>query len=436
MKQKRYDVIGIGIGPFNLGLAALLDPVDEIDALFFDKDPYFEWHPGMLIQGTDLQVPFIADLVTFADPTSPYTFLNYAHTHNRLYSFFFFNRFDIPRQEYNEYAKWVSKQLTSCQFGKRVVDVKDHQGDDAYYEVSVMNVKTEEMATFYAKHLVLGTGSVPLVPEKLEEALNEDLLHTSSYLNRKEDVKRGNVITVVGSGQSAAEVFHDLLKEQDRCGYQLNWLTRSPHFQQLEESKIAQEVFSPDYVNYFHSLSFDERMNTLESLRPLRNGVEKATLQQIYDLLYHRSVTTTDLSVTIQASTEVKSVQSVKDGTYSVSCYQHQTDQTFEMETNKLILATGYKPYVPKWLDNMRDEIVWEDEKRFKVTRDYRIAFKKERNNHLFTLTNLEHSHGAGATNLGLSVQRNQHIINKITGKGVYPIPQNTTFQQFTPNTK
>lgn len=31
------DVIGIGIGPFNLGLAALSEEVDEIDALFLKE---------------------------------------------------------------------------------------------------------------------------------------------------------------------------------------------------------------------------------------------------------------------------------------------------------------------------------------------------------------------------------------------------------------
>nr|WP_249292322.1 SidA/IucD/PvdA family monooxygenase [Metabacillus flavus] len=30
----------------------------------------------MLIEGTDLQVPFLAVLVTFWNPMSPYTFLN------------------------------------------------------------------------------------------------------------------------------------------------------------------------------------------------------------------------------------------------------------------------------------------------------------------------------------------------------------------------
>ncbi|MCA3749493.1 MAG: SidA/IucD/PvdA family monooxygenase, partial [Rubrobacter sp.] len=66
-----WDLLGIGIGPFNLSLAALLEPVEEVEALFVEKKPRFEWHPGLLMEGTTLQVPFLADLVTMADPTSP-----------------------------------------------------------------------------------------------------------------------------------------------------------------------------------------------------------------------------------------------------------------------------------------------------------------------------------------------------------------------------
>jgi lysine N6-hydroxylase len=124
--KKIYDLIGVGIGPFNLGMAALLDNKEEIEGIFFEESSSFNWHPGMLIEGADLQVPFLADLVTFADPTSKYSFINYLHKHNRLYTFYFFNRFDIPRREYNDYAQWVAGQLDNCRFNKRVVDVTDH----------------------------------------------------------------------------------------------------------------------------------------------------------------------------------------------------------------------------------------------------------------------------------------------------------------------
>ena len=77
MSTPVHDLIGVGIGPFNLGLAALSAPVPELDGLFLDEHEEFSWHPGMLIEGTTLQVPFLADLVTMADPTSPYSYLAY-----------------------------------------------------------------------------------------------------------------------------------------------------------------------------------------------------------------------------------------------------------------------------------------------------------------------------------------------------------------------
>lgn len=107
--------------------------------------------------------------------------------------------------------------------------------------------------------------------------------------------------------------------------------------------------------------------------------------------------------------------------------------EKFIHQTEKVVLATGYKPALPNWLSQFADEIIWEDNKRFKVTENYQIDFKKKKTNHIYTLTNIEHSHGASATNLGLSVLRNQKIINSIAGKEIYPEPTKTVFQQFSP---
>ncbi|MDN6747673.1 MAG: lysine N(6)-hydroxylase/L-ornithine N(5)-oxygenase family protein, partial [Brevibacterium sp.] len=32
-----HDLVGIGIGPFGLGLAALSDPLPDVDAVFLDQ---------------------------------------------------------------------------------------------------------------------------------------------------------------------------------------------------------------------------------------------------------------------------------------------------------------------------------------------------------------------------------------------------------------
>ncbi len=427
------DVIGIGLGPYNLGLAALLDNVPELEAAFFDESPEFAWHPGMLIEEMDLQVPFLADLVTFADPTNRFSYLNFLHERNRLYQFYFFKKFEVPRNEYNDYLRWAIQKLDNLHFQSRVVDILDHQEAEVpYYELIVEDIGNGTHTSHHARHVVMGTGSKPSVPKPLEGMPAGDIVHTSRYLAEKDNLLGAECITVVGSGQSAAEVFLDLLKEQDRIGCHLALFTRSPGLFQLEQAKLGQEFFSPDYVDYFHALDFEERAETLGMLDKLRKGIDPDTLAEIYNTLYQKSHGGREIPVTIQPLTEIKDITKNHDG-YQLTCHQWQQDKTFSFNTDKVVLATGYKPAIPDWFhDRLADKIEWEDDKRFKVTRDYRLAFKRNRPNQFFTLTNLEHSHGAGATNLGLSVQRNVHIINRIAGRQVYSNQRDTIFQQFT----
>ncbi|WP_270182749.1 lysine N(6)-hydroxylase/L-ornithine N(5)-oxygenase family protein [Alkalihalobacillus sp. CinArs1] len=423
-----YDLVGIGIGPFNLGMAALAEDLD-IEAIYFDQKEEFNWHPGMLIEGADLQVPFLADLVTIANPKSPYTFINYLHENDRLYQFYFFNKLDIPRKEYNAYTRWVASKLSNCQFGKKVIDVTYHK-EERYYEVIIEDIKRSETHKVKAKHVVLGTGSLPNVPEGFDKYPIEDVLHSNHYLYHEKQLKQSDSVTVIGSGQSAAELFYDLLNDQRHYKYKLNWFTRSAGFFQLESAKLGQEVFSPDYISYFHRLSYEEREEALSTLGPLRKGIDPETLKAIYDLLYHRSAEGNYPEATIQPMTEVNGVEKV-DGVYRLACRQWQEDHSFTVDSEKVLLATGYKPHFPEWFTRMHDEIEWEDEKRYKVTLNQQLVFKDGRENHFFTLTNLEHSHGAGATNLALSVERNKRILNTVAGEEIFPIKTNTVFQQF-----
>lgn len=426
-----YDVIGIGIGPYNLGLAALLRNAPELNAAFFDQNEKFDWHPGMLIEEMDLQVPFLADLTTFADPTSSFSYLNYLHEQNRLLQFYFLKRFEVPRNEYNDYLQWAVSKLDNLHFGFRVIDVMEEEGDNPHYRVITENLTTGKKEVRLAKHVVMGTGTEPLIPYEMSGFKDEDVLHTSRYLYEKQKLVKAASITVVGSGQSAAEVFLDLLKEQKTAGFQLNWITRSNGIFQLEKAKLGQEFFSPDYIDYFHQLSFEQRIGALDTLDSLRNGVDPETLKEIYNLLYHMTVGSHRVPVTIQPLTEVTDITGEEDG-YLINCHQWQAGEACSLKTEKVILATGYKPNIPDWFhERFSHKVKWEDEKRFAVTRDYQLVFHEPRCHHFFTLTNLEHSHGTGATNLGLAVHRNIKIINLLAGRTVYEDKRHSIFQQF-----
>ncbi|MEY6569852.1 SidA/IucD/PvdA family monooxygenase, partial [Streptomyces sp. PGLac3x] len=76
------------------------------------------------IDGATLQVPFLADLVTLADPASPWSFLSYLRHRRRLFPFYFAERFHIHRAEYDAYCRWVAENLPGLHFGHQVDAVR------------------------------------------------------------------------------------------------------------------------------------------------------------------------------------------------------------------------------------------------------------------------------------------------------------------------
>jgi len=64
------DLAGVGVGPFNLSIAALADG-QPIDARFLEAEDVFRWHPGMMLPDARLQMSPLKDLVTPVEPTNP-----------------------------------------------------------------------------------------------------------------------------------------------------------------------------------------------------------------------------------------------------------------------------------------------------------------------------------------------------------------------------
>ena len=58
-----HDFAAIGVGPFNLGLAALSEPVDGLDGVFLERRESFDWHPGMMLERWLLGQSILTDLI-------------------------------------------------------------------------------------------------------------------------------------------------------------------------------------------------------------------------------------------------------------------------------------------------------------------------------------------------------------------------------------
>jgi lysine N6-hydroxylase len=430
MSEHIYDAIGIGIGPFNLGFAALTDGLSEMDVLLFDRKEAFDWHPGMLIDGTTLQVPFFADLVSMVDVKSEYSFLNYLQVHNRMYHFYFLEKFHIPRKEYNHYCQWVCDQLNSCRFGYEVIEVSLDQivEGELVYHVHVQNVRTLEVETFLAKHLVMGIGSVPSVPEQFQSSLGEKVFHSSEFRDKKKMAVQGKSIVVIGSGQSSAEIFLDLAKEQDQHDYRLSWYTRSNGFFPMEYSKLGLEHFSPDYTTFFYKLSQKKKDLLLRNQDLLYKGISAETISEIYDVLYEQSIGNQEPALHLQAMSEIISLE---QGTFF--CHgigKHTiTDDRFEFESDTIILGTGYSQTIPRFLP--ADLLLKDQEGRLEITEDYRLKTTNSNSYPIFIQNGELHTHGVGAPDLGLGAHRNAVIINQIANREVYPVQSNHVFQSF-----
>ena len=165
-----HDLLGVGIGPFNLGLACLAEPLG-LDAVFLDSRDAFAWHHGLMFDDATIQVPFLADLVTLADPTSSYSFLAYLKQIGRLYPFYIRENFQPLRAEYDAYCRWAAERVRGLRWGREVVDVRredqerEGPGDDDEAPVYRVTALTREgTETYRARHLVLGIGTTPWSP--------------------------------------------------------------------------------------------------------------------------------------------------------------------------------------------------------------------------------------------------------------------------------
>ncbi|MGP4038748.1 lysine N(6)-hydroxylase/L-ornithine N(5)-oxygenase family protein [Gracilibacillus sp. D59] len=425
--EQILDVIGIGIGPFNLGLAALLEKT-ECSSLFFDKKTKFEWHPGMLLEGTTLQVPFMADAVTMVDPTSHFSFLNYLHEQKRLYQFYFFEKFHIPRNEYNHYCQWVEEQLSQLQFGSEVENIE--LTEEGYYRLTVYSTSKKERETYVTKNVVMGIGTRPYIPEQFQMADRNRIFHSADYMKKRDKVLHANSVTVIGSGQSAAEIFYDLLNRQPEHTYQLSWYTRSKGFYPMEYSKLGLEHFSPDYTKYFYQLSQEKKSGVLANQALLYKGISFSTIADIYDLLYERSVGNKKTNIHLQALTELVSVEE-RNRHLQLSLYQHEQEVSKQVNSDVVILATGYHPYIPDFLKGIEHLLAWDENGQLQITEDYKVKTKDEGDYHLFVQNGELHTHGVGAPDLGLGAFRSATIINQIAGKQIYQTYKQNVFQQF-----
>jgi len=435
MNVSYFDLMGIGIGPFNLGLAALLSRHPEVSSTFLDRKTEFCWHEGLLLPGTTLQVPFFADLVTMADPTHPFSYLNYLHQHDRLYQFYYYDNFLVPRREYDHYCRWVAQQLPSCRFGEDVVDVRYEPDTEQFFVES----KSSHGGTswFRSRDMAIGIGTAPWLPQWAQSCNHPLVRHSADFLKIQAALLQCQRVTVVGSGQSAAEcvlaLFSSLTAEQVDAGASIQWITRSAGFHPMEYSKLGQECFTPDYMKYFHKIPREKRREIVANQGLLYKGISFTTIGKIFDFLYERSIGGCNPGLTLHSNCEVEAVDILDaTGSLRLTCMHKQLEKRCVLDTDAIVAATGYAHCWPTWFNKLKGAVLATDAHNDCIIQEDFTAVRCDGGRGRVFVQNAEiFQHGVGSPDLGLGAMRNSVILNQLLDEPQYRVPERSAFQNY-----
>ncbi|MGH3449302.1 MAG: lysine N(6)-hydroxylase/L-ornithine N(5)-oxygenase family protein, partial [Haloechinothrix sp.] len=285
-----------------------------------------------------------------------------------------------------------------------------------------------------ARNIVLGVGTEPAIPAALTDLPAEHILHTGDYLHRQSDIAGAANVTVIGSGQSGAEVALDLLQRNLAGGPAVSWLTRTETFAPLDYTKLVLEMTTPAYVRYFHGLSETTRDELVMRQWRHYKAVSAETLDQIHDVLYRRELAQGLAPVELRCAVAIDAA-AVDDeaGQVVLTCDHRDTGRQFEHRTDLVIAATGYRQRRPAFLEPLEPLLCRDRQGRYRVRLDHSIELDPRVAGQIFVANADLHSHGAAAPDLGIGAYRNATILNAITGREVYRLPKNTAFSSFAP---
>lgn len=435
MKKQAIDILGIGIGPFNLGLAALANRHPSINSQFLEFRDEFQWHKGLLLEGTRLQVPFFADLVTMADPTHPLSYINYLHKNDRLYQFYYYEHFLIPRLEYNHYCRWAVQHLTNCQFGEKVYNIEYQKNIDKFIVFSETGDRKKQK--YIAQNLAIGIGTKPYLPKWQKNIRHPLVKHASEFASFKEQLEKCQQVTVVGSGQSAAEcvlsLYATLTPERVANGASIRWITRSPGFHPMEFSKLGQECFTPSYMKYFQNLGKEKRQDVAKNQGNLYRGISFSTIADIYDLIYERTIGGQDSGLHLFSNCDIQKIEVDENSQKLKVAFTHTTmEQTHQFITDAIVFATGYIHQWPQWFEQLKNTVLTTDEDNDYIIQEDFTALRCDSGIGKIFIQNTEiFQQGVGSPDLGIGGYRNAIIMNQLLEYEAYHIPKNTSLQHY-----
>ncbi|MEU4261821.1 lysine N(6)-hydroxylase/L-ornithine N(5)-oxygenase family protein [Streptomyces argenteolus] len=419
-----HDLIGIGFGPSNVAMAIAISEHnaragtrEAVTARFFEQQPRFGWHRGMLIDDATMQVSFLKDLVTLRNPASEFSFLCYLKSQGRLVDFINHKNLFPLRVEFHDYFEWAAAQVDGmASYGHEVVGVTPVVRDGAVEYMDVTVRSGEGLVVHRARNLVIGTGLRPLMPEGVERG--DRVWHNSELLSRVAGLADGSPsrFVVVGAGQSAAEnvaYLHRRFPEAEVCAVFSRY-----GYSPADDSGFANRIFDPDAV--------DEYFTAPDEIKRKLMGYHGNTNYAVVDIdliddLYRQAYQEKVLGTERLRFLNVSRLAGVKETAEKVRATVKSlvTGEETDLDADVVVFATGYSPVDPLGLlGEVADRCLRDDVGRVRVERDYRIATDPGLHCGIYLQGGTEHTHGITSSLLSNTAIRVGEILDSLLERG------------------
>lgn len=402
-----YDVIGIGYGPSNLALAVAIEEHNQknnnkIKSLFLEKKEKFDWHPGMLLPDSYMQISFPKDLVTYRNPRSKYTFLNYLFEKNRLVDFVNLNTFYPSRQEFRDYLSWVALNVNAKVNYSCNIDIINENNN--LFEIKVKN------NIFKSKNIAFGLGLTPKFPKSIKPSIR--IFHNHNILN---DIKKinnfaQNKIAILGAGQSAAEVINYLYSQFPKI--EVHAIFSNFGLTPSDSSPYNNKIFNPETVDQWYNSKNSIKNKLFNQLKTTNYScVNEDLINKIYYYEYHDSINN-NKRIFLHNTSKIVECKEFKDFVkIKIKNSFNKTSKIIKVDA--LICATGFKPSNFKKL--LANENNYEFKNELPITnRYYKLKNKNSSTNGIYLNGGTEHSHGLSSSLLSVTSLRVQEILNSI----------------------
>jgi L-ornithine N5-oxygenase len=417
--ERIRQLVGVGFGPANLALAIAAEehaPQGRLpfaDMVFFERQPRFGWHRGMLIDGATMQVSFLKDLATMRNPASRYTFVAYLHDRDRLVDFINSKTVFPYRTEFHNYLEWAARRFDPVvTYDAEVSTVRPvtDQGTVRFLDVVVRHAGEE--STHRTRNVVIGAGLVPRLPDGV--ARSERVWHSSELLTRLAGMPASaRSFAVVGSGQSAAEVVSHLYHAFPAA--QVHAVFSRVGYSVADDSPFANRVFDPLAVDYYHQAP--------DSVKDMLLGYHSGTnysvvdldlARQLYDVVYRENIAGSR-RLHIHNVSQVRSFVESDRGV-EVRLEFLPTSAVTTVQVDALVYATGYRPFDPlRLLGDLASQCKTDEHGRLVLSRDYRVVTSDAVRCAIYVHgAASEHSHGLSAGLLSNVAVRAGEIVGSI----------------------